>query len=88
MQIFVQNLSPAFEEMTYSQTTQLCFTKFNIILFAIQINGNQEIVINPKPDFKLARMTKAYFIAKDKHMVKRLVTIWEFYQKLIKVCLL
>ena len=69
MQIFVKNLSPSFEEMTFSLTSEICFTKFGITLFAIEIN--QEILINPKPDYKLPKFTRAYFIALDKDMVKR-----------------
>ncbi|CAG2119639.1 unnamed protein product, partial [Medioppia subpectinata] len=68
MQIFSQTLSPAFAEMTFSHIFELCFTKFKSILFAIECDD--DIIINPKPDYLIRGNTKAFFIAEDKDLVK------------------
>ena len=85
MKIFVEYLSPDFEEMNFAEIARICFTKFKILLVAIERKSDSHIVINPKPDLKIASNTKAFFIADDKDSVKRFVLLKDRFNEFFAI---
>lgn len=78
MEMYTEYLSPAFENMTFPQATELCFLKLKLLLIAIETSsdksdGNSNIVINPKSNFRIHGKTQGFFMAQSADEVKRCV---------------
>ncbi|XP_025828899.1 calcium-activated potassium channel slowpoke isoform X1 [Agrilus planipennis] len=74
-EMYTETLSPSFTGMTFSQASELCFTKLKLLLLAIEIKGGDEgtdskISINPR-SAKIQANTQGFFIAQSADEVKR-----------------
>src|SRR5690606_39052449 len=87
MEMYTEYLSPAFESMTFSQATELCFLKLKLLLIAIETSSQKEdntsnIVINPKSTCRIHGKTQGFFMAQSADEVKRylphLDLLWEY----------
>lgn len=49
MEMYTEQLSPSFHQMTFAAAVELCFSRLRLLLIAIQSNDNMEtrITINP-----------------------------------------
>ena len=76
MEMYTENLSPAFTNMTFAQASELCFVKLKLLLLAIEVanesgDGGANIVINPKGNHRILSATQGFFIAQSADEVKR-----------------
>ncbi|CAG2161085.1 unnamed protein product [Oppiella nova] len=76
MEMYTENLSPAFANMTFAQASELCFVKLKLLLLAIEVtnetgDGSANIVINPKGNHRIQNTTQGFFIAQSADEVKR-----------------
>ena len=75
-EMYTENLSSSFTNMTFTQATELCFVKLKLLLLAIEVSGDEQgnnIVINPKGTHRLGHNTQGFFIAQSADEVKRFV---------------
>lgn len=75
-EMYTENLSAAFVNMTFAQATELCFVKLKLLLLAIEVShesgdGSNTIVINPKGNHRIGHNTQGFFIAQSADEVKR-----------------
>jgi len=78
MAIYTESFSPAFDDMTFAEAAQLCFTKFKILLLAVKEIGDNDdkdndILINPRASYRISKRATGFFIAQNANMTKRLV---------------
>lgn len=76
MEMYTEYLSPAFENMTFPQATELCFLKIKLLLIAIETTAESDdsgvnIVINPKTNYRIHGRTQGFFMAQSAEEVKR-----------------
>ncbi len=74
MEMYTEFLSPAFENMTFPQATELCFLKIKLLLVAIEVNeveSGSNIIINPKSNYRIRGKTQGFFMAQSADEVKR-----------------
>ncbi|XP_054166787.1 calcium-activated potassium channel slowpoke-like isoform X2 [Oppia nitens] len=76
MEMYTENLSPAFMNMTFAQAAELCFVKLKLLLMAIEVtnengDGGANIVINSKGNHRIQNSTQGFFIAQSADEVKR-----------------
>nr|XP_034829561.1 calcium-activated potassium channel slowpoke isoform X2 [Maniola hyperantus] len=73
-EMYTETLSTSFTGMTFSQASELCFTKLKLLLLAIEIKGEEgtdsKISINPR-NAKIHANTQGFFIAQSADEVKR-----------------
>jgi len=73
-EMYTEILSPTFTGMTFSQASEICFTKLNLLLLAIEMKKEEgeemKIMINPR-GVKLPPNTNGFFIANDAEEVRR-----------------
>uniref|UniRef100_T1IXK2 BK channel n=1 Tax=Strigamia maritima TaxID=126957 RepID=T1IXK2_STRMM len=74
MEMYTENLSPAFINMTFPQAAELCFVRLKLLLLAIEIKNedgsDSKISINPRLA-KIQNNTQGFFIAQSADEVKR-----------------
>uniref|UniRef100_A0A646QCD7 BK channel n=1 Tax=Hemiscolopendra marginata TaxID=943146 RepID=A0A646QCD7_9MYRI len=74
MEMYTENLSPAFINMTFPQSAELCFVRLKLLLLAIEIKNedgsDSKIAINPRAA-KIQNNTQGFFIAQSADEVKR-----------------
>lgn len=80
MEMYTENLSPAFVNMTFAQAAELCFVKLKLLLLAVEVvhevgDGSPTIVINPKGNHRIQHNTQGFFIAQSADEVKRYVDV-------------
>ncbi|GBP18943.1 Calcium-activated potassium channel slowpoke [Eumeta japonica] len=72
-EMYTETLSPSFTGMSFSQASELCFTKLKLLLLAIEIKGEEgidsKISINPR-SAKIQANTQGFFIAQSADEVK------------------
>ncbi|CAH2105306.1 unnamed protein product [Euphydryas editha] len=72
--MYTETLSTSFTGMSFSQASELCFTKLKLLLLAIEIKGEEgtdsKISINPR-NAKIHANTQGFFIAQSADEVKR-----------------
>ncbi|XP_041970351.1 calcium-activated potassium channel slowpoke isoform X4 [Aricia agestis] len=73
-EMYTETLSTSFTGMSFSQASELCFTKLKLLLLAIEIKGEEgadsKISINPR-NAKIHANTQGFFIAQSADEVKR-----------------
>lgn len=81
MEMYTEFLSPAFENMTFPQATELCFLKIKLLLVAIEVNeveSGSNIIINPKSNYRIRGKTQGFFMAQSADEVKRYSTYFNY----------
>uniref|UniRef100_A0A1I8ISE1 BK channel n=1 Tax=Macrostomum lignano TaxID=282301 RepID=A0A1I8ISE1_9PLAT len=67
MEMYTEYLSPAFEGLTFPMAAELCFTRLNLLLIAVEAKNDQGtescIAINPKENIRIEQGTQGFFIA-------------------------
>ncbi|XP_039749680.1 calcium-activated potassium channel slowpoke isoform X4 [Pararge aegeria] len=73
-EMYTETLSTSFTGMSFTQASELCFTKLKLLLLAIEIKGEEgadsKISINPR-NVKIHANTQGFFIAQSADEVKR-----------------
>ena len=73
--MYTEYLSPAFENMTFPQASELCFLKIKLLLIAIEITEKDgmdtNIIINPRNNYRIRGRTQGFFMAQSAEEVKR-----------------
>ncbi|PAA50727.1 hypothetical protein BOX15_Mlig033072g1 [Macrostomum lignano] len=75
MEMYTEYLSPAFEGLTFPMAAELCFTRLNLLLIAVEAKNDQGtescIAINPKENIRIEQGTQGFFIAQAAEEVKK-----------------
>ncbi|CAG9863865.1 unnamed protein product [Phyllotreta striolata] len=73
-EMYTETLSTSFTGMSFTQASELCFTKLKLLLLAIEVRGvegaDTKISINPR-GAKIVANTQGFFIAQSADEVKR-----------------
>ncbi|XP_071128802.1 calcium-activated potassium channel slowpoke-like isoform X4 [Mytilus edulis] len=75
MEMYTEYLSSSFNGMTFPEAAELCFSKLELLLLAIEVrteDGREStLAINPGSKIKIENATQGFFIAESAEEVKR-----------------
>ena len=78
MEMYTECFSRAFDNLTFSEASELCFLKLKLLLIAIEIpdmdpdnTTGSNILINPRENHRITRRTQGFFMAQSAEDAKR-----------------
>lgn len=75
MEMYTECLSPAFIGLNFREAADLCFTKLNLLLIAIEARsvdgGDSCIAINPRDHLRIEANCQGFFVAQAEEDVKK-----------------
>ena len=74
-EMYTETLSSSFDDMSFSDISEICFLKLNILLIAVEMNPkdpeNSQILINPSNNTMIKSGALGFFCAQSAREVKR-----------------
>lgn len=87
-EMYTEYLSSCFDNMTFMEIAEICFTKLNILLLAIELHPttpeNSKILINPGNHIKLRHGCLGFFCAQSAREVRRAFCYCDICHSIVK----